>query len=496
MLNKRLFKWVFVLIFMLLLSVHNLAQQNFVAPVEVDVWLRVGPGTEWRKLRILPTGTNVAVDGRDLSGAWVRGITQDSEIGWMAARFLVLSDDAVFALPVIEREAPITVDTPPPGSVQSAPAPEAQQAAAQAAQAPIEGGTTATATANVNMRSGPGIDFRRIGGVTLGTAITIDGRDPDVTWVRGINSGGVVGWVSARFISLNFDQVAALPIVDPSAPFGLAAPGDGPTPEAAAVPAPVASTSPVTGFSYGGHVRGLDDFSVNNMRVAGMTWAKYQIRYTQGDNPAGVAGIINDAHAKGFRVLLGVVGLPEQVNNGGYFDSFASYVAGLAALGADALEIWNEQNLSRERPGGQIDPGRYPQLLAASFNAIKSSNPNTLVISGALAPTGFFGGCAFDGCDDGVYLSGMVAAGAANFMDCIGVHYNEGIVPPTQTSGDPRSEFYTRYYPSMVNVYHGAFGGRRPLCFTELGYLTPQGFGTLPPAFAWAQNVTLSRPNG
>jgi hypothetical protein len=29
------------------------------------------------------------------------------------------------------------------------------------------------------------------------------------------------------------------------------------------------------------------------------------------------------------------------------------------------------------------------------------------------------------------------------------------------------------------------------LCFTELGYLTPEGYPPLPGAFGWAENVTL-----
>jgi len=78
-------------------------------------------------------------------------------------------------------------------------------------------------------------------------------------------------------------------------------------------------------------------------------------------------------------------------------------------------------------------------------------------------------------------------------MDCIGVHYNEGIVPPGQRSGDPRGEFFTRYFWGMVNTYSGAFGGSRPLCFTELGYLTPEGYGALPGGFAWAANVTVAQ---
>ena len=86
----------------------------------------------------------------------------------------------------------------------------------------------------------------------------------------------------------------------------------------------------------------------------------------------------------------------------------------------------------------------------------------------------------------------MAAAGAARYMDCIGAHYNEGIVSPNQTSGDPRSEYFTRYFWGMVNTYYGAFGGARPVCFTELGYLSPEGLGPLPGSFAWGSDTTVA----
>jgi hypothetical protein len=76
-------------------------------------------------------------------------------------------------------------------------------------------------------------------------------------------------------------------------------------------------------------------------------------------------------------------------------------------------------------------------------------------------------------------------------MDCVGVHYNEGILSPSRTSGDPRgnSSHYSRYYQGMVNLYSSVFPSR-PLCFTELGYLSAEGYGPLPAAFSWAANVT------
>ncbi len=226
------------------------------------------------------------------------------------------------------------------------------------------------------------------------------------------------------------------------------------------------------------------------MHSIGMTWVKFQLRHGSGAHPASAAGMINEAHGKGFRVLISIVGGGSDILRPGYFEEYANFAGGVAALGADAIEVWNEMNLAREWPAGHVNPELYTQLLAPTYNAIKNANPNTLVISGALAPTGFFGGCGHDGCDDAPYIAGMAAAGAANYMDCLGIHYNEGIVPPSQTSGDPRSEHYTRYFWGMVNTYWNAFGGARPLCFTELGYLSPDGYGPLSPHFGWASGTS------
>jgi hypothetical protein len=225
-----------------------------------------------------------------------------------------------------------------------------------------------------------------------------------------------------------------------------------------------------------------------------MTWVKRQAHHHQGANAGGTAGLINDAHAKGFKILLSVLGDRTQVTNEGYMDQYAGFVGGLAAAGADAIEIWNEHNLDREWPAGQIDPAVYTKLLAKSYNAIKAANPSTMVISGAPSPTGAEGFFGLDKVwNDDRYIRGMAEAGAAQYMDCVGVHYNEGITSPSLLSGDPRDDYYTRYFQGMINVYWNAFGGARPLCFTELGYLSPEGYGALPGHFGWAGDVTVAQ---
>jgi hypothetical protein len=87
----------------------------------------------------------------------------------------------------------------------------------------------------------------------------------------------------------------------------------------------------------------------------------------------------------------------------------------------------------------------------------------------------------------------MVEAGALNFADCVGLHYNEGTVGPNQTSGDFRDNYYTRYLPTLIDTYWNITGGQKPICITELGYLTSEGFGPLPEFFSWASGNTVAQ---
>src|SRR5690606_36487906 len=101
-----------------------------------------------------------------------------------------------------------------------------------------------------------------------------------------------------------------------------------------------------------------------------------QYIFNVGDSPHNVAGMIETAHANGFRILLGIVGKQEQMGDyPAYINAIAEFVGGVAALGADAIEVWNEPNMDREWPADMINGATYTQLLAAAYNAIKSANP-------------------------------------------------------------------------------------------------------------------------
>jgi hypothetical protein len=231
----------------------------------------------------------------------------------------------------------------------------------------------------------------------------------------------------------------------------------------------------------------------NQMRDIGMTWVKFQTQDTD------IPGRIAAAKAAGLKVLIGAVGDRRRAADPNYHREFAASLVDLVRMGADAIEVWNEPNLDREYGGpgnGQVNPENYVNMLREAYTAIKAANPNVLVISGAMAPTGYFGGnCTNAGCDDAPFLRRMAAAGAAQWMDCIGAHHNGTMVGPDQTSGAPvgSSDHHQWYFWGTLNVTYDAFGGQRPVCWTELGYLTPEGLGSIQaPNFQWGANITLA----
>ena len=262
---------------------------------------------------------------------------------------------------------------------------------------------------------------------------------------------------------------------------------------AADAPAPAVGAANVAGFALGGQVVGLDGSAINLMRSAGMTWVKLQLPHSA-DIGTGTDWI-NNVHANGFKILLSVKGDHEALASefDGYVARYAAFLGELAAAGADAIEVWNEPNLDREWPVGQIDGANYTRLLQPAYNAIKGSNSATLVISAAPAPTGAQG--LFPGrvVNDDIFMEQMANAGAGNYMDCLGLHYNEGVLSPNANSGDIRDYYPTRYFSQMLDRGAQYFPGKS-VCWTELGYLSGDGFDTpIPEGFRWASGVSVAQ---
>ena len=319
--------------------------------------------------------------------------------------------------------------------------------------------------------------------VKVGKVVSNTEVDVTVALTSPDQYGNYTGLWRLKSAQGNFGTLLSAVIVAGEPPVTVVAAAPAPTiPNAP----PVVSSGNIGSFELGGQINGAP---FGPMKVAGMKWIKVQSH--GGDE----SGAINMAHASGFKILLSVLGDMGKVMDPGYQDSYAADLANMARAGADAIEVWNEPNIDREWPAGSISGGNYTALLAKAYNAIKAANGGTLVISAAPAPTGYFaGGCQANGCNDDVFLAQMAAAGAANYMDCVGAHHNSGTTSPSVSSGRPEGNHYSWYFLPTLNLYYGTFG--RKVCFTELGYLSPEGYSSLAstaPGFAWAEATTVAQ---
>jgi hypothetical protein len=226
------------------------------------------------------------------------------------------------------------------------------------------------------------------------------------------------------------------------------------------------------------------------MHYAGMNWAKVQVRY-----PQDASGIIAASHANGFKIQISGLGPAEMVTQPGFEQDVANWLAGIAAAGADAIEVWNEPNIDREWQMGHISPQAYTNLLCTAYAAIKNANPNTAVISAAPSPTGSFGGgCQPNGgnCDDVPFLQGMYNAGAAQCMDYIGAHHNAGATSPSARTGHPADNgghHHSWYFLPQTEIYYNIFRGSRKLFYTEMGYASQEGVPPFSDWFSWARGT-------
>ncbi|MCA9936401.1 MAG: cellulase family glycosylhydrolase, partial [Anaerolineales bacterium] len=221
----------------------------------------------------------------------------------------------------------------------------------------------------------------------------------------------------------------------------------------------VAAPWPADQFGYGIQVHG--DATVSDQGTVmdavknqlGMDWVKTQIRWNYAENGPDeyqwffYDATINEAAEHGLYTMVSVVASPdwarsyglEEGGKHGPPDNYQDYYDFLRVMlerydgKIQAVEVWNEQNLDREwlAPNG-LSAADYTAFLQGAYETIKSVNPDIIVISGALSPTG--GWTEADGrvtaVDDFVYFDQMIQAGFLNYADCVGVHHNGINLPP------------------------------------------------------------------
>jgi polysaccharide biosynthesis protein PslG len=234
---------------------------------------------------------------------------------------------------------------------------------------------------------------------------------------------------------------------------------------------------------------------VNLVKDAGFGWISQQIRWAEVERIKGepdfseVDRMVDSALQAQVNILFSVVSSPAwsradgrtngPPDNGADFATFLGKLAQRYRGQVRAYEVWNEQNFAVEWGGRQINAGDYVELLKLAYPAIKSADPNAIVISGALTPTGFFDPAV--AIDDAIYLEQMYQyqGGVLRFVsDAIGAHAsgfnNPPEADPVVTFGEFKNHpsFYFRRIEQLrdIMVRHGDAG--KKMWITEMGWST------------------------
>jgi hypothetical protein len=299
------------------------------------------------------------------------------------------------------------------------------------------------------------------------------------------------------------------------------------------LPAP---TAPPEIFGYGIALNGVGggptDFFMGQVKNLGLGWVKQQVKWADFELAAGEMNwgpfdaVVDNAQLKGLKVMFSVVDAPAWARTSYTDDNVQGAPPDDIALFADflarlvdrykgrihAIEVWNEQNLDREWDTAEgVSPERYVEMLTLAYQTIKSRDPNIIVISGALSPAA---GPLTDPnnsnrvtvMDDFVYMERMIAAGLLNVCDCVGAHHNGINLPPDKAwdegYNDPTAAFrgpfdnphHSWSFKSTLWGYHDrivAAGSDKPLCITEFGWASAEGFEGYPPGFEFSLDNTL-----
>jgi len=264
--------------------------------------------------------------------------------------------------------------------------------------------------------------------------------------------------------------------------------------------------------------------TIGSVQKLGMNWIKQQVRWEHIEPGQGefywelVDGVIDEADRADIYVMLSVVTAPAwtRPNSGGGthgppddYEAYGRFIGQLVDRyqgKIHAIEVWNEQNLDREwqSPNG-LNAADYVRLLQIAHREIKARDPNIIVISGALSPTG--GWVEPDGrvtaIDDFAYFQELLNARMLDYTDCVGAHHNGINFPPDKDwdegYNDPTASFrgpfdnphHSWSFKSTLWGYYDMMSGQRKLCVTEFGWATVEGFGGTPPGFEFAEDNTL-----
>ena len=196
--------------------------------------------------------------------------------------------------------------------------------------------------------------------------------------------------------------------------------------------------------------------------------------------------LVGELEAKRLRIVARLSDAPDWTHpglTGDFVDAppddsalFGRYCGTLAARfrgRIDAYQIWNEPNLAREWGNQTPNAAGYVALLRACSIAIRLADPDAILISAGLAPTGNYDANAHP---DDVYLQAMYDADFQQYVDVVGMHAPGFSAPETDpAAGVGGHRFFTfRRIEDLRRLMVANGDAARQVAILETGWTTDQ----------------------
>lgn len=180
----------------------------------------------------------------------------------------------------------------------------------------------------------------------------------------------------------------------------------------------------------------VSDRDLGLVKDAGFTWVKQLVSW-QDIEGAGkgqydwtnLDRIVDQAQQHGLKLIVRVSQDPDRQfwagsppGNAGDFATFLAAIASRYVGRIQAYQVWNEPNLAREWGNKRPDPAGYARMLKMSYSAIKKIDPNALVVTAGMAPTGTDNEIAMPDIKFYEQLYQAMGGNSTGYFDMLGVH--------------------------------------------------------------------------
>lgn len=372
----------------------------------------------------------------------------------------------------------------------------------------------------------------RIPGTTTTTPVPPTTPPPPTTTTYTVQRGDTLFRIAVRFRTTVAQLVALNNIVNPNIVYtgqvlkipsasGIAPTAVTPTLAPSQTTAPGVAqptvgqgggTTTGYGFDYGVEAFLVDqDITalIPQIESLGVNWVKQTIYWRDFEPVKGqidfatLDSIVNGLNTANLKILLTVTAAPSwarqygledgPANNNADYSLFVGALAQRYVGKVQAYEIWEEPNRRAEwsctetadKPA--FCPLSYISLLTEAYRAIKAADPNALVVSAGLSPTGFNDGV--NAIDDRTFLRQLYANGLAQVSDAIGAHPFGWANPPdsvccaapvgVETHYENPSFYFRATLSDYRQIMVDSQDSGTPIWVTEFGWGT--GEDTPPP---------------